>query len=256
MPEGNGGSGLATVWFPPLQHFHRTASLPCPYVPGNIERKVVTHLAGHDAQGLFDELSRAGFRRSHHLAYRPACPSCHACVPVRVDAARFRWSPNLRRIRARNADLAVSDLAPRATAEQFRLFTRYQRCRHAGSDMADMTYGDYRAMVEDTPVTTRMIEFRDPAGTLLSGCLADRMDDGYSAVYSFYDPSRGGRSLGTWAILWLIERARAQGLPWVYLGYWIADSRKMAYKTRFRPLEALGPAGWARFEPPLTEPPR
>jgi leucyl-tRNA---protein transferase len=250
MPEGNGGSALATVWFSPLQHFHRTASLPCPYVPGNIERKVVTHLVGHDAQALFDELSRAGFRRSHHLAYRPACPSCRACVPVRVDVAAFHSSPNLRRVRARNADVVVTELAARATAEQFRLFSRYQRCRHAGSDMADMTYGDYRAMVEGTPVTTRMIEFRDAAGTLVSGCLADRMDDGYSAVYSFYDPGREGRSLGTWAILWLIERARAQALPWVYLGYWIADSRKMAYKTRFRPLEALGPEGWTRFEPP------
>jgi arginine-tRNA-protein transferase len=253
MPEGNGGSALAAVWFAPLQHFHRTASLPCPYVPGNIERKVVTHLAGHDAQALFDELSRAGFRRSHHLAYRPACPSCRGCVPVRVDVGAFRWSANLRRLRARNADLAASELGPRATAEQFRLFARYQRCRHAGSDMADMTFGDYRAMVEDTPVTTRMIEFRDGAGTLVAGCLADRMDDGYSAVYSFYDPARDARSLGTWAILWLVERARAQGLPWVYLGYWIAESRKMAYKTRFQPLEALGADGWTRFEPPPTD---
>lgn len=250
MPEGNGGSALAAAWFAPLQHFHRTASLPCPYVAGKIERKVVTHLAGHEAQTLFDELSRAGFRRSHHLAYRPACPSCRGCVPVRVDAAAFRWSANLRRVRARNADLAVRELPAHATSEQFRLFVRYQRWRHAGSDMADMTYGDYRAMVEDTPVMTRMIEFRDASGALVAGCLADRMDDGYSAVYSFYDPEEAGRSLGTFAILWLIQRARALGLPWVYLGYWIAESRKMAYKIRFRPLEALGPDGWSRFEPP------
>jgi arginyl-tRNA--protein-N-Asp/Glu arginylyltransferase len=250
MPEGNGGAGLATVWFAPLQHFHRTASLPCPYVPGNVERKVVTHLAGREAQTLFDELSRAGFRRSHHLAYRPACPSCRSCVPVRVDVERFRWSPSLRRVRARNADVTASELASRATAEQFRLFARYQRSRHSGSDMADMTFGDYRAMVEDTPVETCLIEFRDSVGTLVAGCLADRMDDGYSAVYSFYDPARDGRSLGTHAILWLIERAHVQGLPWIYLGYWIADARKMAYKTRFRPLEALGPQGWTRFDPP------
>jgi arginine-tRNA-protein transferase len=210
---------------------------------------VVTHLTGHDAQVLFDELSRAGFRRSHHLAYRPACPSCRSCVPVRVEVGAFHWSPSLRRVRARNADLVVTLADARATAEQFRLFARYQRSRHAGSDMADMTYGDFRAMVEDTPIETRMLEFRDCTGALVAGCLADRMDDGYSAVYSFYDPSRDGRSLGTFAILSLIERARAEEMPWVYLGYWIADSRKMAYKTRFRPLEALGPEGWTPFEP-------
>jgi len=249
MPEGNGGLELPTIWFAPLQHFHRTASLPCPYVPGKVERKIVTHVAGRDAQSLFDELSRAGFRRSHHLAYRPACPNCRACVPVRVDAAGFRWSSAFRRVRARNADITAAELDPRATAEQFRLFIRYQRWRHNDSDMADMTYGDYRAMVEDTPVETRMIEFRDSGRRLVAGCLVDRMDDGYSAVYSFYDAGLESRSLGTLAILWLIERAREQRLPWVYLGYWIAESRKMAYKTRFRPLEALGQHGWAPFDP-------
>ena len=251
MPEGTGGSALA-MWFAPLQHFHRTASLPCPYISGKVERKLVTELAGRGAGAFFDELSRAGFRRSHHVAYRPACPGCHGCVPVRIDARRFAWTPSLRRVRARNHDLSAVMTEPRATAEQFRLFTRYQRSRHSGSDMADMTFGDFRAMIAETPVDTRIIEFRDAARTLLGACLLDRTDDGLSAVYSFFEPQVAARSLGTLAILRLVEEARAEGLPWVYLGYWIAESRKMAYKTRFRPLEALGPRGWEPFEPPQS----
>jgi arginine-tRNA-protein transferase len=133
----------------------------------------------------------------------------------------------------------------RATTEQYRVFSRYQRSRHAESDMASMTYGDYRAMVEDSPVMTVLLEHRKSDGSLVAACLADLLDDGLSAVYSFFDPGEAARSPGTAMILALIAEARRRTLPYVYLGYWIGASRKMAYKTRFRPLEALTSQGWA-----------
>ncbi|MGE0717662.1 MAG: arginyltransferase [Alphaproteobacteria bacterium] len=234
----------------PLQHFYRTAALPCPYLDGRMERKVLTEISGSAAAALYNGLSRAGFRRSHHLAYRPACAGCNACIPVRVAVDRFTPSRNLRRLARDSADLTATEEPPVATGEQYRLFARYQRSRHAESDMATMTFGDYRAMVEDSPIETLLATLRDPGGRLLAACLADRLDDGFSAVYSFFEPDEARRSLGTILVLRLVERAIALGLPYVYLGYWIADSRKMAYKARFRPLEALGPGGWAAMAPP------
>jgi arginine-tRNA-protein transferase len=255
MPEGNGRAiqrrttpalrrgGDEPLLVPP-QQFYRTAALPCPYVPGRIERKLVTELAGREAAAFYNELSRAGFRRSHHLAYRPACAGCAACVPVRIPVAHFRDTRSMRRIRLANADLRVRPIEPQATLEQYRLFVRYQRLRHADSDMASMTYGDYRAMIEDSPVMTRVVELRDGEGRLHGGCLVDVLDDGISAVYSFYAPDAPKRSLGTCLVLALVDEARRRRLPYVYLGYWIAESPKMAYKARFRPLEALDAQGW------------
>lgn len=233
----------------PHRFFMGTRAMPCPYVAGRLERKVVTDLATPDAPDLYERLSRAGFRRSHGLAYRPACPSCTACVPVRIVADEFDWTRTYRRLKGRNADLTAADIPARATMEQYRLFMRYQRSRHSGGEMSAMTWRDYRAMVEDTPVDTRTVEFRDPAGALVGVMLADRQKDALSAVYSLYDPTLTTRSLGTWMVLWLVETAAAAGVPYVYLGYWIAESPKMAYKSRFRPLEGLGPDGWARIAP-------
>jgi arginine-tRNA-protein transferase len=132
----------------------------------------------------------------------------------------------------------------RATAEQFQLFQRYQRARHGDGDMATMSFYDYRAMIEDTPIDSFIVEFRDPDDRLVGACLTDRLGDGLSAVYSYFGPGMERRSIGTFTILWLIERARAQGLPYVYLGYWVAESRKMAYKARFRPSEILSGGVW------------
>ena len=228
----------------PLQHFYRTSALACPYLSGQVERKLITELAGRDAKPLYDDLCRAGFRRSHHLAYRPSCAGCSSCVPVRVAALGFRPGRSSRRIARLNLDLVGRETEPRATGEQYRLFARYERSRHPDSEMAAMTFGDYRAMVEDSPIETRLVEFRDEHGVLAGACLVDALDDGYSAVYSFFEPEDAKRSLGTYMVLWLILRARMRTLPYVYLGYWIADSDKMSYKTRFRPLEALGAQGW------------
>jgi len=251
MPEGAGSRSTSRlpaalpIAASALKPFYRTAALPCPYVEGRTERKLITEIGGRDLATFYSELSRAGFRRSHHLAYRPACSGCHACVPVRVAVAEFGLSRSLRRVKTMNADLAPMLAPPRASTEQFKLFTRYQRSRHAESDMASMTYGDYRAMIEDSPVETFLLELRRGDLSLVAGCLIDLLDDGLSAVYSFFDPNEAARSPGTFMILALIEEARRRELPYVYLGYWIAESRKMSYKIRFRPLEALTTSGWA-----------
>ncbi|MBV8888870.1 MAG: arginyltransferase [Alphaproteobacteria bacterium] len=231
----------------PLQQFFPTAPVACPYVPGRAERKLVVELTGREATGLYDDLSRAGFRRSHRFAYRPACQACADCVPVRIAVAQFEHTRSTRRLRNRNADLRGRLVAAHGTIEQYRLFMAYQRSRHSDSDMAAMSYGDYRGMIEDTPVRTAVAEFRDPAGRLVAAALVDRLDDGLSAVYSFYDPGLDQRSLGTWSILWLVEACRRADLPYVYLGYWIADSPKMAYKGRFPALERLIPGGWTEL---------
>lgn len=226
------------------QFFYTTAPLPCPYLAGRTERKIVTELSGPEAETLHDRLSRAGFRRSHNIAYSPVCPGCQACIPIRIIAAAFEPDRTQRRLARANADLSATEMPPRATAEQFALFHRYQKARHADGDMAAMGFYDYRAMVEDTPIGTSVVEFRDAGDRLLGACLTDRLSDGLSAVYSFYDPAAEKRSLGTHAVLWLVDRARELGLPYVYLGYWVPESRKMAYKARFRPSEVLTGGIW------------
>jgi leucyl-tRNA---protein transferase len=185
----------------PVQQFFASAAVACPYLPGRAERKLIVELRGPEAPLLYDELSRAGFRRSHRFAYRPACRGCAACVPVRIATARHVDTDSTRRIRNRNRDLGGEGIAARATPEQFRLFLAYQRARHPDSDMATMRYGDYRAMVEDTPARSEVVECRDADGRLVAASLIDRLDDGVSAVYSFYDPAAPKRSLGTWSIL-------------------------------------------------------
>ncbi|OYV40903.1 MAG: arginyltransferase [Acidocella sp. 20-61-6] len=231
--------------------FYTTAPLPCPYLEGRTERKVVTELAGVSAESLHDRLSRGGFRRSHNIAYAPVCPSCNACVPIRIRARDFTPNRTQKRIWRSNADLAVQEMPPRATAEQFQLFQRYQQVRHGDGDMATMSFYDYRAMVEDTPIETAIIEFRLANGTLVGACLTDQLGDGLSAVYSFFTTDMDERSLGTYAILWLVARAIELDLPHVYLGYWVAESRKMAYKAKFRPSEILRNGQWL----PLTDRP-
>lgn len=226
------------------QFFYTTAPLPCPYIAGRTERKVVTEITGPDSDALHDRLSRAGFRRSHNIAYAPVCPSCNACVPIRIPTATFQPDKSMRRVMRANAGVNGVEMPAHATAEQFQLFQRYQQARHGEGDMATMSFYDYRAMVEDTPIETTVVEFRGPDDRLVGACLMDRLGDGLSAVYSFFAPEMERRSLGNFTILWLIERARILGMPYVYLGYWVPESAKMAYKARFRPSEVLAGGAW------------
>ncbi|HEY7687923.1 MAG TPA: arginyltransferase [Dongiaceae bacterium] len=225
-----------------------TTEMPCPYLPGRMERKVVTRLSGSEAGRNFQLLQRAGFRRSHAIAYRPACSGCQACVPVRVRAAEYDPGRTLRRTEARNADLTAAIRLARGTAEQYALFQRYLDGRHSDGEMVGMGLSDYRSMVEDSAIDTRLVEFRDGGGRLVACALTDWTDDGISAVYSFFDPDLAGRSLGSHAIVWLIREAQRRELRYVYLGYWIAESRKMAYKASFRPVEGLIDAVWRRLD--------
>ena len=239
--------------------FFLTAPSACPYLEGQNERKVFTHLVGEKASELNDLLTQGGFRRSQNIAYRPACESCRACISVRILAGEFKPTRSMRRIQASNADLVATEYHAEPSSEQFKLFRRYLDSRHQSGGMADMSIGDYAMMVEDSHVDSRIIEYRvraegdgleeHPAGELLAVALTDRMGDGLSMVYSFYNPDATARSLGTFMILDHIERARTLGLPHVYLGYWVKGSRKMEYKTRFQPQEHLMAQGWQRYQP-------
>lgn len=240
--------------FRPLQQFFRSGPLPCPYLPGKVERKLFTRLSGPHAAEVNSTLSRAGFRRSHDIVYRPVCPGCDACVPVRIPVADFTPGRTMRRLQRLNADLVVTGTPALATVEQYRLFTAYQQSRHGDSDMARMSLADYSAMIDEGRAETTIFELHTDARKLLGAILTDRLEDGLSAVYSFFEPGEQRRSLGTYMILALIEQARRENLPYVYLGYWIEASRKMAYKARFYPLEALGREGWARMDrPPVSD---
>ena len=236
-----------------LQFFFGTAPQPCPYIEGLFEAKAVTELVGPCAPRLHDTLSQAGFRRSHGIAYRPACEKCCACVPVRVAVDGFRPTRSMRKVLIRNADLSAIERPPIATMEQFSMFQEYEQTRHGDGDMALMDFGDYRSMVEDTPVETRIIEFRGPDNRLEAVSLTDRLGDGLSGVYKFFAVYRARASTGTFVILWHIERARALDLPYVYLGYWIGESPKMSYKARFQPLEALIGETWTLFCPEMGD---
>ena len=234
----------------PLQQFFRSGPMPCPYLPGRVERKLFTRLVAPFASEVNSTLSRAGFRRSHDIVYRPVCPTCSACVPVRIPVVDFVPERSMRRVIHRNADLTMTEVAALATGEQFRLFTAYQRTRHGDSDMARMTMADFVSMIDEGRSETSVFEVRDLDDRLVGCILTDRLADGYSAVYSFYDAAQERRSLGTYLILKLIEHCMLAGHPYVYLGYWIEGSRKMTYKVRFRPLEALGRDGWQRLPSP------
>ena len=247
----------APVRFP---RFFVTNPGPCPYLPGKTERKVFTELNGPHADELNDALGRIGFRRSQNVAYRPSCIDCKAYVSVRVLTNEFQPNTTQRRIIRRNSDLVVSACRPWSTSEQYDLLRRYLSKRHPVGGMTNMDDMDYADMVEQSPVRSNVIEYRTPGrfgrlGQLVGACLTDQQADGLSMIYSFYDPDADGRlGLGNYIILDHIMRAKAAGLPYVYLGYWVEGAARMQYKIRYTPLERLGPEGWERFEPAAMEP--
>lgn len=236
--------------------FFMTAPSPCGYIPGQLERKVFTHLIGRRAKALNNLLSEVGFRRSQTIAYRPACERCAACVSVRVPVDEFKPSRNLARVLEQNRDMVGTLVSNTATSEQYALFRAYLSERHTEGGMIDMSVLDFTLMIEDSHVDTDLVEYRRRGpdtgisgkgyGPLMATALTDVLSDGLSMVYSFYDPHESARSLGTFMILDHIARSKKRGLPYLYLGYWIEGSRKMAYKARFMPQERLGAKGWER----------
>ena len=223
--------------------FFVTTPSPCPYLPGQTERKLFTELRGPGAAELHDALSQIGFRRSQSVAYRPSCMSCSACVSVRTLTQEFAPNATQRRLLRRYAGLETAACRPWATEEQFALLRRYLVARHARGGMVGMDETDFADMVEVSPVDSYVVEYRDN-GRLVGACLTDRQSDGLSLIYSFFDPAYDG--MGTFIILDHITRAAEAGKPHVYLGYWVQGAKAMEYKARFRPMERLGPGGWQR----------
>ena len=230
---------------PPLQ-MRLSMRSDCPYIAGRTEQRVAVDISENPA--LHDELARAGFRRVENWVYKPVCPQCQACLPWRVNTEQFRAGRNLSRIRRANRDLTRTIGSIRPTNEQYRLFLSYIRGRHHDGQMANMGRDDFIAMIENSPIETFIVNYRDDEGRLVGCVLADVQEDGLSAVYSFFDPAQESRSPGTFMILDLIDYAREQQMPWLYLGYYVSGSQKMLYKARFQPAEVFVDGHWHPYE--------
>ncbi|HBQ35700.1 MAG TPA: arginyltransferase [Rhodobacteraceae bacterium] len=240
---------------PLAPQFYVTAPQPCPYLQDRFERKLFTSLQGEHAAKLNDALSKQGFRRSQNVLYRPSCAECTACYSARIRVADFKPSKSQRRVLKRNDFLSRNATSPWATDDQYSLFHRYLEHRHADGGMADMDVFEFAAMVEETPIKSRVIEYSyhpepDQPSALAAVCLTDVFDDGVSMVYSFFEPDLTKNSLGTYIILDHIEIARGAGLPYVYLGYWVPGSPKMDYKTKFNALEIYQNGEWVPLDHP------
>jgi arginine-tRNA-protein transferase len=223
--------------------FHDTALHPCGYLPG---RQAVSRVAVPPQwvrAGIYGELVRRGFRRSGDFAYRPACPRCRACVPVRVPAERFSPDRGQRRCLKANLALEARECPLEFAEEHYSLYRRYQAGRHPGGGMDGDDREQYAQGLLRSHVDTRLVEFRE-AGRLRMVSIIDALDDGLSSVYAFFDPELPAAGLGTYNVLWQIRECQAKGLPYLYLGYWIGECRKMSYKTRFRPIEGFLDGLW------------
>ena len=224
--------------------FFKTPEHDCSYLP---QKKAVTLFLDPELSvdtETYSSLSYSGFRRSGSHIYRPFCQSCRACIPARVPSSKFR--PKRRHLRAikRNTDLSVSTAKPEYTAEYFDLYKRYINERHRDGDMYPANIEQFTSFLVDGRREGVFYEFRDNRNKLISVAVADRLTNGLSAIYTFFDPDAKSRSLGMFAILWLIEKAQREQLSHVYLGYWIKDSQKMEYKINYKPLELYVNGKW------------
>lgn len=228
----------------PIQVFHRSNRMNCPYLDGEVEQQLFTELNGEWSQHQFNKMSKAGFRRSHNIVYRPTCPNCNACKSVRICVEPFKWKKSWKRVLKANNHVSSEVKGISVTDEQFDLFEKYVKSRHFDGEMAEMSRYDFENMITLSPVDSRIIEYRDHKNDLIAACLVDILPDGWSAVYSFFDPSLQDQSLGSFIILDLIQKMDYESLPYIYLGYWIQNSPKMMYKERFQPLEYFDKGSW------------
>ena len=226
--------------------FFDTAAYPCSYLPGKQSISQVAVPPRLITPGIYSKLVRQGFRRSGDFTYRPACPDCHECVPVRIPVERFRPDRSQRRCLAAHGGLHASEQPLRFSEAHYELYRRYQSQRHANGGMDLDDRSQYKRFLLHSQVDSRLVEFRNGA-TLRMVSVIDVLDDGLSAVYTFYDPEISG--LGTFSILWQINQCQANGLPHLYLGYWIRNCRKMNYKARFSPIEGLIDGTWRDLDP-------
>lgn len=237
---------------PDLPGFSLSPPGPCPYLPGKMSREVFTIVDLEAFKPYLSALSKRGFRRSRNVLYRPACPSCNSCVSVRIKVDQFRLSKSHRRILSKNASAARQVTLAMATKQQQIMFQKYVTDRHSSGGMAEMDDFEFCQMVEDSPPESRVVQYSDPLPDssrrkLIAACITDFIDDGLSMVYSFYDTSLSGRSLGKFMILDHVAYARELGLPHLYLGYWVKDCRKMSYKAEFSGLEGYLDGAWGEL---------
>jgi arginine-tRNA-protein transferase len=231
-----------------LIQFYVTGPYDCSYLPAERARSQVATPNHVIDTPIYSELVRNGFRRSGVFTYRPYCDQCQACVPVRIPVDQFVANRSQRRTAARLGRLSGTERPLGFDDEHYALYKRYQEQRHAGGGMDQDSREQYAHFLLQSHVDTRLIEFRD-AGVLRMVCIIDRLTDGLSSVYTYFDPNIPGASYGTWGVLWQIEVCRALDLPYLYLGYWIRDSRKMAYKAHFKPLEGRIGGQWQTLSP-------
>ncbi len=236
------------------KRLHRSKPLPmrlsmrsgCPYIIGKTEQRIAVDI---DFQpSVHDSLARAGFRRVENWVYKPACPNCNACMPWRVNVRKFRPSRNMTRILSTNRDLTRSRGEARPTEQHYQLFKSYVSNRHDDGQMARMDRDDFNSMISNSPIETMLIDYFDQNQKLVGSVLTDMQQDGMSAVYSFFDPAAAHRSVGTYMIIDLINFADELKLPWLYLGYYVAQSPKMRYKARFQPAEIFHNGAWQLYD--------